>query len=130
MAVFDISHVGFASYGGVPMTLVEIEGEIMRFSRLLDAGLAKLREAAQDYAAADVAYKRQYAEGFLTASGTVSEREQIAVESSLEEREAVKRLEGLNVAALEAVRSRRTQISALMTLAGAHRAEAELGRVK
>lgn len=111
------------------LTLNEIEKEIMRFSHLLDAGLAKLRETAEQFASADVAYKRAFSEAFLRADGTGAMREQVAVEASLVEREAVKHLEGLNVAALEAVRSRRTQISALMTLAGAHRAEAELARV-
>lgn len=107
---------------------MEIEKEIMRFSHLLDAGLAKLRETAQEYATADVAYKRAYSEAFLRAGGTVAEREQVAVDASLTEREAVKNLEGLNVAALEAVRSRRTQISALQSLLAAHKAEAEFAR--
>ena len=117
-----------ALYTVATMNLTEIEKEILRFSHLLDAGLAKLRETAQEYAAADVAYKRKYAEAFLRAEGAGIQREQVAVAESLTEREAVKHLEGLNVAALEAVRSRRTQISALMTLAGAHRAEAEFAR--
>lgn len=111
------------------VTLVEIEQEIMRFSRLLDAGLAKLRDTAKEYAAADVAYKRKYSESFLKADGAGIQREQVAASESLAEREAVKHLEGLNVAALEAVRSRRTQISALMTLLAAHKAEAEFSRV-
>ena len=102
---------------------------MLRFSHLLDAGLAKLRECASDYAAADVAYKRTYSEAFLRADGTGVHREQIATDASLVEREAVKRLEGLNVAALEAVRSRRTQISALQSLLAAHKAEADFDRV-
>lgn len=110
------------------LNLADIEKEIMRFSHLLDAGLAKLRETAQEYATADVAYKRCYSEAFLRASGTVSEREQVATSAALQERHDVKHLEGLNVAALEAVRSRRTQISALQSLLAAHKAEAEFAR--
>jgi hypothetical protein len=110
------------------LTLVEIEQEMLRFSHLLDAGLAKLRETAGEYAAADVAYKRAYSEAFLRAEGAGVHREQVAVDASLAEREAVKNLEGLNVAALEAVRSRRTQISALQSLLAAHKAEADFSR--
>ena len=110
------------------MNLVEIEKEIMRFSHLLDAGLTALRESAKTYADADVAYRRAYSEAFLRAEGAATVREQIAQSAALESRNAMQLSDGMRTAALEAVRSRRTQISALQSLLAAHKAEAEFAR--
>lgn len=110
------------------MNANELTDEMLRLSHLLDAGLAALREESRKYAAADVAYRRTYAEAFLKAEGTVAEREQVATTAALDMRMAMNLAEGVKVSALEAVRSRRTQLSVLQTIANGYRAEAEFAR--
>lgn len=110
------------------MTLSEITEEMLRLSKLLDRGLGALRDESRKYAEADVAYRRQYAEAFLKAEGTVAEREQVATAAALDARVAMNLAEGVKVSALEAVRSRRTQLSVLQTIANGYRAEAEFAR--
>lgn len=103
--------------------------EASRLSGLLDAGLKALREAARDYAAAESAYRRTRARALLEAgAGTVAEREAVADLQSSDERFARDTADGMRTAALEAVRSRRQQLSALQSLLAAHREEAAYDR--
>lgn len=110
------------------VTIGEITDEMLRLSKLLDAGLAALRAQSRNFAEADVAYRRTYAEAFLKSEGTVAEREQVAMTASLDARVKMNLAEGIKVSALEAVRSRRTQLSVLQTIANGYRAEAEFAR--
>ena len=111
------------------MTVTELVDEMRRLSTLLDDGLAYMRKAAVEHAEAEADYRQAYARAFLAAdASTVRARELLADAETDEARRRAYLARGLEKAAVEAVRSRRTQISALQTIAGAHRAEAEFDR--
>ena len=113
----------------MPMDLEHLTAEAWRLSGLLDKGIAALRDAGVAYAEAEHAYREAKAMAYLeTESGTVAEREAhvYAIMGGLRRHRDL--ADGQKVAALEAVRSRRAQLSALQTLIAAHRAEAELAR--
>ena len=111
------------------MDLEHLTAEAWRLSQLLDKGVAALREAGVAYAEAEHQYRSAKAMAYLeTESGTVAEREAHVYAIMGEHRLARDLADGQKVAALEAVRSRRAQLSALQTLIAAHRAEAELAR--
>ena len=105
------------------LTSTELQSEMVRLSRQLDKGVEYLTTAAQDFAEADAAYKKVHAQAFLQANGSVPARTATADLAASKERFGVKLADGMRQAALEAVRSRRQQISALQSLAGAMRAE-------
>ena len=87
-----------------------------------------MREAAVAYAEAEHDYRRAKAEAYLTTVGTVAEREAQTYGLVGDARRARDLADGARLAALEAVRSRRTQLSALQSLLAAHRSETELAR--
>lgn len=110
------------------MTLEELSGEARRLSELLDRGVGALRDAARDYADAEHEYRLAHAKAYLESSGTVGEREAqvyIAVGTLRRDRDYS---DAVRSAALEAVRSRRTQLSAVQSLLAAHKSEAEFVR--
>ena len=110
-------------------TLTELIHEMLRLSRLLEAGLDELRSAAAENAHADSEYKLRYSTALLQAEGkTVSDREAQAHIATGDARLRHKLAEGLLLAAQESVRSRRQQISACQSIANAARAEAEFAR--
>jgi len=109
-------------------SLPELVSEARRLSDLLDKGVAALREAATSYAAAEHAYRRAHALEYLQTEGTVAEREAktyVAMGDLRMERDIA---DGVRSAALEAVRARRTQLSALQSLLAAYRSEADFDR--
>ena len=108
--------------------LADLTAEASRLSANLDKGLAALRQSAQDYAEAEQNYREVRARAYLRASGTVPEREAYADLQSLDERRLRDVADGMRSAALEAVRSRRQQLSALQSILAANRAEAEYVR--
>ena len=108
--------------------LSELIEEARRLSGLLDRGVGALREAGVAYAAAEHEYRAANAAAYLSSSGTVAEREARAYETVGELRHRRDVLDATRLAALEAVRSRRTQLSALQSILAAHRAEAEFDR--
>ena len=111
------------------MDLEHLTAEAWRLSQLLDKGIAALREAGVEYANAEHRYREAKAMAYLeTESGTVAEREAHTYAIMGEHRHRRDIADGHRVAALEAVRSRRAQLSALQTIIGAHRAETELAR--
>jgi predicted negative regulator of RcsB-dependent stress response len=110
------------------MDLETLAAEAHRLSGLLDRGVQALREAAVAYAEAEHAYRRAKAEAYLTTAGTVAEREAQTygvVGSLRRDRDLA---DASRLSALEAVRSRRTQLSALQSLLAAHRSEADFAR--
>ena len=110
------------------MTLEELAAEARRLSDLLDRGIATLRDAAREYADAEHDYRLAHAKAYLDSSGTVGEREAqvyVAVGSLRRDRDYA---DAIRTAAVEAVRSRRTQLSAVQSLLAAHKAEAEFAR--
>jgi hypothetical protein len=109
-------------------SMTELAGEARRLSDLLDKGVAALRQAAIDYAQAEHQYRHEHALAYLQTEGTVAEREAQTYALVGELRRDRDIADGVRSAALEAVRARRTQLSALQSLLAAHRSETELAR--
>lgn len=110
------------------MDLETLTAEAHRLSGLLDKGVAALREAGIAYAEAEHDYRKAKAEAYLVTGGTVAEREAQAYGMVGDRRRSRDLADAGRVAALEAVRSRRTQLSALQSLLAAHRSEADFAR--
>lgn len=111
--------------------LSEVASEVKRLSGLLDSALTVLREAGASQAEAEHAYRlsRGKAWAETTQKGFVVPEREAQVDAAT----ADLRLErdyaaSLAKSALEAVRSRRQQLSALQSLLAAERAEAEFVR--
>lgn len=110
------------------MNPVELATELRRLSDLLDQALAYLKEQTFEYANAEDAYRLAKAKALLNAEGTVSEKEAHSVLATSEERRRAHLAEGMRQAALEAVRSRRAQLSAIQTLINAFKQELEFAQ--
>lgn len=111
------------------MDLATLTAEAMRLSALIDKGVAALRDAAVEYAEAEHAYRSASAVAYLEApSGTVAEKEAHVYGLVGGLRRARDLADGARTAALEAVRSRRGQLSALQSLLAAHKSEADFAR--
>lgn len=111
------------------MDLETLAAEALRLSQLLDKGVQALREAAVAYAEAEHEYRQAKAVAYLSTVGTVAEREAQSYGMVGGKRHARDLADAARLAALEAVRSRRTQLSALQSLLAAHRSEADFARV-
>lgn len=110
------------------MNLADMAVEYGRLNALLDAGLDELRSLAIELANAENAYRKARSLAWPTTEGTAKEREDAVGSITADARQTRDIAEYKRVAALEAVRSRRTQISALQTMLNAHQAEAQLLR--
>jgi len=109
------------------MTLMEMIHESERFSRLIDAGIESLVTASKDMAHAEHALRKATAMAWAKApSGTVPFKEAWVESETADEKLAFDLGETQRYNALEAVRSRRAQLSAIQSIMAAHRAEAEL----
>jgi hypothetical protein len=109
-----------------PPTLVDMTQEVYRLSRLLDQGLDFLREQAVRLAQAEHDYRLARAESWPATKGTAKEREDAVNALCAAARKERDTAEHLRQAAIESVRSRRAQVSAIQSLLNAHRAEAEM----
>ncbi|HEY7823990.1 MAG TPA: hypothetical protein VIG24_14210 [Acidimicrobiia bacterium] len=111
------------------MELEALTAEAWRLSQLLDKGVSALRDAAVAYAEAEHAYRERRAMAYLeTESGTVAEREAhvyALVGSYRYQRDLA---EAAKLAALEAVRSRRAQLSSVQSVLAAYKSEADFAR--
>lgn len=109
--------------------LHDLTTEMVRYSHLLDEALGFLKVKVKEYAEAEQEYRKAKAQAWVQApEGTVPEREAYVQGHTSDLRFKRDLADGMRQAGLEAVRSRRSQLSALQTLANAHRAEAELAR--
>lgn len=107
----------------------DLIGEMLRLSALIDKGVAALHTAAIGEADAEQTYREARAQAWLTAEGkTAKEREDEVNAVTSPQRHARDVAAGSRQAALEALRSRRQQLSALQTIANGERAEAEFAR--
>jgi hypothetical protein len=111
----------------------EIKTELLRLSRLLDQGLSALRDQAREFAEAEAEYRRLKATSWIEVlralpEATVAQREAWVNGATADARLRRDLADGLRQAALEAVRSRRGQLSALQSLLAAERAEADFAR--
>ncbi len=103
--------------------------EVSRFNHLLDNGLKALRDASVEVAQSEFEYRKAKAIAWQSApAGTVPMREAWVDAETAEQRQRLDLAEGSRSAALEAVRSRRQQLSAVQSLLAAHKAEAEFSR--
>ena len=105
--------------------------ELLDASHRLDDALTELDGRTREWAEADRAWRRARAESYARQKGfpgTVPEKEAVVEMETADGRYEAQLAEGLKVSALEAVRSRRTQLSAIQTLVSLSKAEAELAR--
>lgn len=117
------------------MELNEFADEFHRLSALLDRGLDVVKHEVRAYAEAERAYRAAQARAWVEAPRendagrvTAGEREAWVNGQTAELRAKRDVADGMRQAALEAVRSRRAQISALQTLLNAHQEEAKFAR--
>lgn len=122
------------------MTPAEIADEMRRLSANIDKGIAELREQSIALAEAEHVYRKmkatKWAECPVDEPGikagerewTAARREAWVNAETADLRRVRDMAEAMRQAALEAVRARRTQISALQTMANAHASEAEFTR--
>lgn len=110
------------------MTLLEMAAEFERLSNLLTEGLAAMRTLAGELAQAENEYRKQRSMAWPQTSGTAKQREDEVNSMTADARQKRDFADYMRTAALESVRSRRTQISALQTLLNAHQAEAAFAR--
>jgi len=108
------------------VTLDGLADEMRRLSGLLDDALGYLRRVSAEWAESEDVYRMARARAVLEAVGTVDERRAQADMATSQQRRKAHLDDAMKQAALEAVRSRRAQISALQSIAAAHRAEGEL----
>jgi hypothetical protein len=117
-------------------TLDEARTEMLRLSRLIDAGIDYSKQHAVELASAENAYRLGKARGWLEcptdAEGerkwTAARREAWVDGECADLRQARDLAEAMRDAAREAVRARQAQLSAWQTLVRAHQAEAELAK--
>lgn len=116
------------------MILADAFTEAERLSRLLDGGIAMLRESSQTVAEKERDYRKAKAQAWLRSKaelepGTIAKHREAWVDAETAdlrfERDVA---EGVRSSAKEAVRGRQQQISMLQSLLNAHKAEAEFAR--
>jgi len=111
------------------MNFNEMSGEMIRLYKLLDNGIEILATTGKEMADHEHALRKAVAIAWATApKGTVPQREAWVESETADQQYALDVAEAQRQTALEAVRSRRTQISALQSLLSAYKAEAELAR--
>lgn len=112
------------------MTAADFSAQILHYCRLLDKGVIAHHKAQLEAAEAETDFKREAAAAFLVAEGPVAEREARAEEKVTKLRYEYLVKAALAKSALEALRARQSQLSALQTVAGAYKEEARLGRTR
>jgi hypothetical protein len=121
-------------------TVPEMYERALHFSTLIDQGLTAMRELAEAYAQAEADYRKAKSEAWVRCpvddpavkagerEWTAARREAWVNAQTADLRYARDLAEAMRQAALESVRSRRAQLSAIQTFANAHREEAGLAR--
>lgn len=107
---------------------MNLHAEVERLSRLIDQGVTALREQAATLAQAEHDYRLARAMAWPKTDGTAKEREDQVNALTAPDRLRRDLAEGQRAAALEALRSRRQQLSAVQTLSNADREEAAFVR--
>lgn len=114
------------------MNTAEALAEANRLSRLIDAAIEALKNTSVAFAEAERDYRRGKSEAWVRCKSLdmlAKEKEAWVDAESSDDRYKRDVAEGMRQAALEAVRSRRAQLSALQTFLNAEKAEAEFARV-
>jgi hypothetical protein len=107
------------------MTLVELAAEARRLSDKIDAGVKELARQAAAEAETEHAYRMARAVAWQTVEGSAKEREDAVDASTADQRRARDMARGGRQASLEALRSRRQQLSSVQTLVSALKSELE-----
>lgn len=108
------------------VTPADLRAEMLRLSGELDRAHSALIEASREWARTENEYRLAKANAFLTSSGTVDARKAQVDKTTSRERVDAHTAEALKVAALENVRNKRAQLSALQSVANAVRSEVEM----
>lgn len=113
-------------------TATDAHEQMRVLSRQLNEALSFLHTKVIEYADAEATYRKAKARAWVEqpkSKDTVAAQREANVDAATaDERRDRDIADGLRQAALEAVRSRRAQISALQTLMNGYRAEAEFVR--
>jgi hypothetical protein len=107
------------------LSLPELAAEARRLSDKIDAGVSALNGAARDEADREHEYRKARAVAWQHVEGSAKEREDGVDSVTAGERRARDIARGSRQAALEALRSRRQQLSAVQTLTAALKSELE-----
>jgi NurA-like 5'-3' nuclease len=99
-----------------PISQVEVESEIMRLMELLEEHTEAFEQLATDSAKKEALYKSNWAKEYLSAKGSIREREAWADYKLSDESYDYKISEALVKAKREKLISLRTSIDALRTL--------------
>jgi hypothetical protein len=118
------------------MTPADMSAEVQRLVGLIDDGIAVMRKQSVALAEAEMVYRKAKAVAWVECptdeegkrEWTAGRREAWVNAQTAELRRDRDLAEAMRQAALEAVRARRAQLSALQSLLSAHRAEAEFVR--
>lgn len=116
------------------MNLSDAYAEAERLNRLLDAGIEAIRSQAVALAEAENAYRKARAHAWMNVprdgskEWTAGRREAQVDADTADLRKARDIADGVQRAAIEAVRARRQQLSVLQSFVAAERSEMELAR--
>ena len=113
------------------LDMAEVISEARRLSALIDRGVEALRNSAEELAAAENAYRHGKAQAWVTvqADDALAKHKEAHVDAMTADLRMARDIaEGQRQAALEALRSRRTQLSALQSVLAATKSEMEMGR--
>lgn len=113
------------------VTLDELAEEMRRLSGLLDKAISVLRDASSEHAECEHSYRLARGSAWAITAGkgmVVPEREAEVDSMTADARRARDLAQALERSALEAIRARRQQLSALQSLMAASREEAALVR--
>lgn len=102
-----------------------LAAEASRLSDRIDAGVSELARQATAEADAEHAYRKARAVAWLTVEGSAKQREDGVDSATADDRLARDLARGQRQAALEALRSRRQQLSSNQTLVSALKSELE-----
>ena len=109
------------------MTLAELHDEARRLSTLLDNGLKALRESSVELAHAENAYRKGVAAAWLQAPEGISPARQAWVDAECADLRMARDLcDAERSTAAQAVKARSVQLTLMMSLMAAHKAEANL----
>ncbi|MFA5635817.1 MAG: hypothetical protein WC977_07920 [Anaerovoracaceae bacterium] len=108
----------------------EFAAEMLRLSHLIDDGINTLRKYSVQAAASEMEYRVAKAQAWVSVSSDLLAAHRLAeVEARTAELRRTRDVdENMRRAAIESIRSRQAQLSALQSLMNAHRAEAEFVR--
>ena len=99
-----------------PISQVEIEGELMRLMDMLESETEAFESLAEDLAKKEALYKSNWAKEYLSAKGSIKEREAWSDYKLSDEAYSYKIAEALVKAKREKLLSVRASLDALRTL--------------